>query len=106
MLLLISYLNQDSESLNYMQFFLLNEPEAKVEGYYGSRKKCTVLENVTEPSLFFSSLLLLMSYLNDLHLNKKLFHGDIKPANIFLELDAYTITTDCGSLIPLYYTEE
>ena len=48
----------------------------------------------------------MISYLNDLHVNKKLFHGDIKPANIFLDLKSKIIITDCGSLIPLYYTEE
>ena len=47
-----------------------------------------------------------MSYLNDLHVNKKLFHGDIKPANIFLDLRTYSITTDSGSLIPLYCTND
>ena len=45
-----------------------------------------------------------MAYLDDLHMNKKLFHGDIKPANIFLGLSSGTITTDSGSLIPLYKT--
>jgi hypothetical protein len=32
---------------------------------------------------FGIALFLLVAYLNDLHKKKKLFHGDIKPMNIF-----------------------
>ncbi len=48
------------------------------------------------------SLLLTLRYLSDLHNNKKLFHGDIKPANIFLDISEDFVTSDSGSVIPLF----
>lgn len=40
-----------------------------------------------------------INYMADLHQNKKLFHGDIKPMNIFMcnDGDGF-ITSDSGSL--------
>ena len=40
--------------------------------------------------------------MHDLHVSKKLFHGDIKPANIFISLSNQMMITDSGTLIPLY----
>ena len=75
-------------------------------GFYGTREKLTVLDQISEPSEFFQSILLIISYLQALHVNKKLFHGDIKPANIFVSLSNQMMTTDSGSLIPLYSTDD
>lgn len=45
-------------------------------------------------------------YLVDLHLEKRLFHGDIKPENIFFNKRDRRVTSDCGSLIVLYGEDE
>ena len=55
---------------------------------------------------FGIALFLLVAYLNDLHTKKKLFHGDIKPMNIFYKLDSLRITSDSGTLVPLYEDKE
>ena len=78
----------------------------EVIGYYGVRPRLTVMNDIKKPSDFFLSLLLTINYLNDLHVNKKLFHGDIKPSNIFLDLSRQLIVTDSGTLIPLYCTDD
>ncbi len=45
------------------------------------------------------ALIMSISYMGDLHEKKKIFHGDIKPANIFMCKDGDGfITSDSGSL--------
>lgn len=36
-----------------------------------------------------------------MHKTKNLFHGDIKPDNLFVKLNASIVTSDSGSLVPL-----
>jgi hypothetical protein len=40
--------------------------------------------------------------LRDLHKNTKLFHGDIKPMNIFYSAHECNVTSDSGSVVPLF----
>lgn len=45
-------------------------------------------------------------YLDDLHRAKRLFHGDIKPANVFITKDNDGfLSSDSGTLLPFYSTE-
>lgn len=45
--------------------------------------------------------------MNGLHMSKRLFHGDLKPQNIFVEMDGDGfLTTDSGTLTPLYKTDD
>ena len=92
-------MNGDPKFFNYSQNFILDAYELK--DYSCIKPKLTVLTEVTCPSELYRSLLLIIAYLKDLHSKKKLFHGDIKPANIFLGLSNGIISTDSGSLRPL-----
>jgi serine/threonine protein kinase len=48
------------------------------------------------------AIVLSINYLSDLHENKHLFHGDIKPENIFICNDGNGfISSDSGSLMLL-----
>ena len=73
---------------------------------YGVRMKFKEFGRITDSLVFGWCLFLTISYLQDLHRNKKLFHGDIKPMNIFYKVDTSYITSDSGSLIPLYDNQE
>ena len=54
--------------------------------FYGMRKRFKELGRLDDSITFGQCLFLSISYLQDLHRNKKLFHGDIKPMNIFYEV--------------------
>ena len=69
---------------------------------YGLREKFKEFGRINDNLMFGQCLFLTISYLQDLHRNKKLFHGDIKPMNIFYKVENSYITSDSGSLIPLY----
>jgi serine/threonine protein kinase len=69
---------------------------------FGVRDRFKDLKTIDDSLLFGQSLFLTISYLQDLHRNKKLFHGDIKPSNIFYEGENSYISSDSGSLVPLY----
>ena len=86
MLIYFNHVNTEPKSNYYFQFFFYNWDAREFTDYFGSRPKFTVLNEIACPSQFLCSIVHLMAYLNDLHMNKKLFHGDIKPANIFLGL--------------------
>jgi serine/threonine protein kinase len=73
---------------------------------YGVRNKFKEFGRINDNLMFGQCLFLTISYLQDLHRNKKLFHGDIKPMNIFYEVKTTYITSDSGSLIPLYDSQE
>ena len=77
-----------------------------LDNIYGVRKKFKVFGNIDDSLEFGQCLFFTVSYLQDLHRNKKLFHGDIKPMNIFYKVDTSYITSDSGSLIPLYDNQE
>ena len=69
---------------------------------FGVRTRFKDLKNIDDSLLFGQSLFLMISYMQDLHRNKKLFHGDIKPSNIFYDGHNLYISSDSGSLVPLY----
>ncbi len=69
---------------------------------FGVRTRFKELKNIDDSLVFGQSLFLTISYLQDLHRNKKLFHGDIKPSNIFYQVINSYISSDSGSLVPLY----
>jgi hypothetical protein len=77
-----------------------------LDNIYGVRKKFKVFGNIDDSLEFGQCLFFTVSYLQDLHRNKKLFHGDIKPMNIFYEVGNSYITSDSGSLVPLYDEQE
>ena len=105
MLMLMSYLNNDPHLFRYIEYYKIDTKKNEISGFYGTREKLTVLDQISEPTEFLQSILILIAYMHDLHVNKKLFHGDIKPANIFVSLSNQMMTTDSGSLIPLYSTD-
>lgn len=45
--------------------------------------------------------------MNGLHTTKRLFHGDLKPENVFIDMDGDgLLTTDSGTLTPLYHEDD
>ena len=44
-------------------------------------------------------MLLTVCYLADLHAHKRLFHGDIKPNNLFYDRHNCSVGSDSGSLL-------
>ena len=106
MLILLNYLKMEFSEDRFEETMMIDKPINKVTGYYGVRPKLTVMKDIKKPSEFFVSLLLTITYLFDLHISKQLFHGDIKPINIFLDLSSQSIITDCGTLIPLYCRDD
>ena len=51
----------------------------EVLDFYTLRESQRVLDKIEDPNLVFIGMILSITYLCDLHLNKRLFHGDIKP---------------------------
>ena len=72
---------------------------------FARRDLKSVLSDLKDPIDFVLSVFVFIDYLDDLHMNKRLFHGDIKPENIFIEPKIGKITSDSGSLLPLYSRE-
>ena len=73
---------------------------------YGVMNEFKLLSKIEDSNEFGQCLFLTISYLSDLHKNKKLFHGDIKPMNIFYSIKHSHISSDSGSIIPLYDDQE
>ena len=70
--------------------------------FFGLRKKFKVLSQITDKVKLEQAIVLSINYLSDLHKNKNLFHGDIKPENIFTCNDGNGfISSDSGSLMLL-----
>jgi serine/threonine protein kinase len=63
------------------------------------RRLSMVMSQIRDEFTFERTLILTINYLSDLHLKKKMFHGDIKPENIFIENEGDgLITSDSGTL--------
>ncbi|TNV83284.1 hypothetical protein FGO68_gene1122 [Halteria grandinella] len=61
-------------------------------------------EEIRDPARLLRDSVLLASYLNELHMKTRLYHGDIKPANIFMYPNGIgLLRTDCDSLVSLYH---
>ena len=103
-----NYLNKEPlyHSEKFKQYFIYDFARQEIIDYYCTRPTLTVFSNIDNSSDFFSSTLRLIAYISDLHMNKLLFHGDIKPANIFISLRSGFMSSDCGTLIPLDNTTE
>lgn len=97
--LLIIMDGEHTLELNAMNELLIVK-EGTVTEYYGMRYNMEVMnENLTSRD-FDRSAFLAVKYFADLHVNKGIFHGDIKPANIFVEiLGSSFINTDSGTLL-------
>jgi len=103
MLAFLSHLDL-APGLHFNEVFVLHEDG--VADYYGLRPEMRVLSDSNDENEVTRGLCLLVNYLTDLHVNKKLFHGDIKPANLFIDLHgAAYMETDCTSVMPLYCTD-
>ena len=74
--------------------------------FYGMRIRFEELGRLDDSITFGQCLFLTISYLQNLHRNKKLFHGDIKPMNIFYSIGDSYISSDSGYLVPLYDDQE
>jgi len=73
----------------------------RVVDFYGSRPIYKDLTQINEHNQLAQGLFLSVCYLADLHANKRLFHGDIKPENLFFTTHNSFCTSDSGSLVPL-----
>jgi len=73
----------------------------RVVDFYGRRNIYKDLTQINEDNQLANALFLSVCYLADLHKNKRLFHGDIKPKNLFVKTDDGFCTSDSGSLVPL-----
>jgi serine/threonine protein kinase len=92
--------------LIYEEIFLVDAVSGSISKHYGKRKKLTVVSDIMnkpEMNNLLSHIIFKTAYyLNNLHENNKCFHGDIKPDNIFFEMETHNIYTDCGSIIHLH----
>lgn len=79
-------------------FFLEND---SVKEYYGMRYNMNVMADMAgDPKAFERSAFLAVKYFADLHTNKHIFHGDIKPANIFIGIEGSSfMMTDSGTIL-------
>jgi len=73
----------------------------RVVDFYGRRKIYKDLTKINELNQLAQGLFMSVCYLADLHSNKRLFHGDIKPNNLFVDTEESFCTSDSGSLVPL-----
>lgn len=75
--------------------------EETVVDFYGRRNYLKDITHIQNGDELAAALFISICYLADLHENKRLFHGDIKPANLFVSTDICFGTSDSGSLVPL-----
>lgn len=104
----IVFEQQVYQALNYLNNFVnIEHKELMVlrgdtlTDFFGRRriyKDLTMLKDCTQMA---HALFLSICYLADLHENKRLFHGDIKPQNLFVITQQNFSTSDSGSLEPL-----
>jgi hypothetical protein len=96
------------DSCNIIQKFrkeliVMTPDETEVIDYMCVNNMDTTLENIKDPLQLELAIFYLIHYMNDLHLKKKIFLGDLKPANVFVNINfgKYTmlITVDAGSMI-------
>ncbi|TNV83524.1 hypothetical protein FGO68_gene14886 [Halteria grandinella] len=66
-----------------------------------------LFRDIKQPSKLLCDSVLLASYLTELHTKTRLYHGDIKPANIFVyPYGLGLLRTDSDTLISLFYKED
>jgi|LauGreDrversion4_2_1035121.scaffolds.fasta_scaffold504354_2 hypothetical protein len=53
--------------------------DGKIVDVYARRDLKKVLSDLTLPDEYVMSLFVFIDYLDDLNMNKRLFHGDVKP---------------------------
>jgi hypothetical protein len=53
--------------------------DGKIVDVYARRDLKNVLSDLTLPDEYVMSLFVFIDYLDDLNMNKRLFHGDVKP---------------------------
>ena len=73
----------------------------RVVDFYWRRSIFKDLTQINEDNQLAQALFVSVCYLADLHANKRLFHGDIKPNNLFVTTHDSFCTSDSGSLVPL-----
>ena len=95
----------DSQNLGDLHKEVLIMEDDRVVDYYAKKNTFKELGRIDDSEEFGRCVFLTIRYLNDLHKNKKLFHGDIKPWNILFDPVNSSITTDFGSVVPLYEDE-
>ena len=87
-------------NLHYIEYLVVEDDH--LIDYSGMRPIYRDMTSINDSEDFALCLFLSLTYFADLHEKKRLFHGDIKPANIFFHRIGCSVETDSGSLIPLY----
>ena len=67
------------------------DTQNNIVDYYAVKSKYEELGKSKDAKVFGLSVFFTLHYLYDLHMNHHLFHGDIKPANIFVSNYDYKI---------------
>ncbi|TNV83254.1 hypothetical protein FGO68_gene7218 [Halteria grandinella] len=76
----------------------------KIFYYLAYKPLYELYEEIRDPTRLLRDSVLLASYLSDLHLRTRLYHGDIKPANIFMyPYGIGLLRTDSDSLVSLFH---
>jgi hypothetical protein len=96
----LSFLNK--VPLRYQELVVVDNKSKEIVNYFCLRKKFKVVKSIKDKIQLEKAIVMCINYLADLHKNKHLFHGDIKPGNLFMCNDGNGfITSDSGSLILL-----
>ena len=85
------------------ELIVIDSNTQSIINFFGTRPKWKVLNNTIDVGKLELILLFSIRYIADIH-NKYMFHGDIKPANIFYRIDyfdkfKFEISSDSGSLV-------
>ena len=84
--------------MRYQELILVNEND-EIINFFALKKHYRIIDTLQEEKAIQRALIMSIFYFSDLHLKKRLFHGDIKPANIFICKDGGRfISSDSGSL--------
>lgn len=86
--------------------YLIIMKDGHIVDFYARRYLYQDICDAANAEDFGHYLFMSIAYFYRLHKYLKLFHGDIKPRNIFVTGYDSTVLTDSGSLLPLYATDE
>ena len=74
-----------------LQEIFITDSQNNIVDYYAVKSKYEEFGKIEDAKVFGLSVFFTLHYLYDLHMNHHLFHGDIKPANIFVSVHDYEI---------------
>lgn len=96
----------NKQSIDYFYDMIVFSDEDQIADYLTIQIKRTTLGSILDSAEFMRNILHFVNYMYDLNFKKHIFHGDIKPENIFVSLKIHTlvqnIETDSGSLKVLH----